>query len=215
MAFWLGILAGGIFAWFAVKLRFYQTWALTFHIIISIYLAIYLRPAIVNNPAIGDTPYSSVLTLLVIAAASFLILHSVSYVFLTGQFDIRLHKIFDTLGAGILGFLAGFLIWTFLSLLIYITPAYQNSLIQDIGFTSGFQQTSVSYISRFCDLVNAVVSSQDNKYSAEHTINQLLKDAARKNRPERIKLEEKPEAEPNEPEPTIEEKLGAPPEIDI
>ena len=215
MAFWLGILVGGIFAWSAVKLRFYQTWALTFHIIISIYLAIYLRPAIVNNPAIGDTPYSSVLTLLVIAAASFLILHSVSYVFLTGQFGIRFPRIFDTLGTGILGFLAGFLIWSFLSLLIYITPASQNSLMKDIGFTSEFQQTSVSYISRFCNLVNSVVSSQDNKYSAERTINQLLKDAAQKKRPERIKLEEKPEAEPNEPEPTIEEKLGAPPEIDI
>ena len=215
MAFWLGILVGGIFAWFAIKLRFYQTWALTFHIIISIYLAIYLRPAIVNIPAIGDNLYSSVLALLVIAAASFLILHSVSYIFLTGQFDIRFPKIFDTLGTGILGFLTGFLIWSFFSLLIYITPAPQNSLMKDIGFTSEFQQISISYISRFCNLVNAVVSSQDNKYSAEHIINQLLKDTALKKRPEKTRPEEPTTAEPNEPEPTIEEKLGAPPEIDI
>lgn len=215
MMFWAGILVGGAFAWLAVKMRFYQTWTLTFNVIISIYLAIYLRPAIVNIPAVGNTPHGNVLTLLAIALASFLVLHGISYIFLTGQFNIQFPKIFDTLGTGILGFLAGFLIWSFLSLLIYITPASQNSLLTEIGFTSDFQQTSISYISRFCNLVNAVVSSQNNKYSTEHTIEQLLKEAVPKKPAEKTKPEKPTEAEPNEPEISIEEKLGAPPEADI
>lgn len=213
MAFWIGILAGGIFAWFAIKMRLYQTWALTFNIIISIYLAIYLRPTITSIPSVGNDPSSSVLTLLTIALGSFAILQGISYIFLTGQFNVSFPKVFDTLGTGILGFLTGFLVWSFLSLLIYITPASRNSILKEIGFTGEFKQTSISYVSSFCDLVNAVVSSQDNKHSAEYTIDQLLKNTAHRKQVEKVEPE-KP-AEPNEPEPSIEEKLGPPPEIDI
>jgi hypothetical protein len=194
MAFWIGILVGIAFAAFAIKLRFYQSWALVFNIIISIYLAIYLRPAIVNIPAVGDTPYSNVLTMAAVAAASFLTLHGLSYTFLMGQFSISFPKVFDTLGAGLLGFLAGFLVWSFLALLIYIMPASQNTFVKGIGFTDQFQQTSVSYISRFCNLINAVVSSKNNKASAEQTLSELLKDTE-------SKAQEKPPTPPKPVEP--------------
>ncbi len=216
MVFWIGILVGGTFAWFAIKLGFYQTWALVFNIIISIYLAVYLQPIIANIPAVGNTPYSNALAMAVIALASFLILHGISYTFLTGQFNVSFPKVFDTLGAGLLGFLAGFLVWSFLILLIYITPASQDSFVKGIGFTNEFQQTSVSYISRFCSLVNAVVSAQDDKDSAEQTIHKLLKGAAPKAQAKQAEPEEAVEpAEPNEPETSIEEQLGPPPEIDL
>ena len=215
MVFWIGILVGATFAWFAIKLGFYQTWALVFNIIISIYLAVYLQPIIANIPAVGDTPYSNVLTMAAIALASFLILHGISYTFLTGQFNVSFPKAFDTLGTGLLGFLAGFLVWSFLSLLIYITPASQNTFVKGI-FTDKFQQTSVSYTSRFCNLVNAVASSQDNGYSAEQAISKLLKGAKSKAQAKQAEPEEPVEpAEPNEVETSIEEQLGPPPEIDL
>lgn len=215
MAFWIGILAGGIFAWYAIKLRFYQTWALMFNIIISIYLAIYLQSIIANIPSVGHSYYSSVLILLAVASASFLIMHGISYTFVTGQFNISFPKVFDTIGTGILGFLTGFLLWSFLCLLIYMTPASQNSILRETGFSNEHQQTSISYISRFCNLVNTVVSSHDNKYSAEHTIEQIIKDSAPK-KPIKVIVPEKPvkQDEPNEPETTIEEELGPPPDID-
>jgi len=154
--------------------------------------------------------------MVVIALASFLILQGISYTFLTGQFNVSFPKVFDTLGAGFLGFLAGFLVWSFLSLLIYITPASQNTFVKGIGFTNEFQQTSVSYVSRFCSLVNAVVSAQDNEDSAEQTIHKLLKGTAPKAQAKQAEPEEPVEpAEPNEPETSIEEQLGPPPEIDI
>jgi len=197
MMFWIGILIGGTFAWFAIKLRFYQTWTLAFNIIISIYLSLYLRPVIVNIPAVGDTPYSNALAMAAIALASFLILHGISYTFFTGQFNVSFPKIFDAVVTGLLGFLAGFLVWSFLCLLIYITPVSQNTFVKDIGFTDQFQQTSILYLSRFCNLVNAVVSSQDNEQSAEQTINKLLKGPEPKKA--RGKTPEKPTgpAEPN------------------
>jgi len=216
MVFWIGILVGGAFAWFAIKLRFYQTWALMFNIIISIYLAIYLRPVIANIPVVGDTPYSNVLIMVAVALASFLILHGVSYTFLTSQFNVSFPKVLDTLGTGLLGFLAGFLVWSFLSLLIYITPASQNTFVKGIGFTNEFQQTTVSYISRFCNLVNMVVSSQDNEHSAEQTITKLLKGAGSKTQAKQAEPEKPVEpAEPNEVETGIEEQLGPPPEINL
>ncbi|MFA5239366.1 MAG: hypothetical protein WC476_06620 [Phycisphaerae bacterium] len=230
MVFWIGILVSGAFAWLAIKLRFYQTWVLAFNIIISIYLAIYLRPVVANIPAIGDTPYSNILTLAVVALAVFLILHSVSYIFLTGQFNVPFPKIFDTLGSGILGFSIGFLVWCFLTLLIFITPASQNTMVKSIGFTDQFQQTGVSYIAGFCDLVNVIVS-YDDKVSTEQTINELLKDdelQVQTKTPEPTKTSEKPKkpapvtpAKPAEPSdagtgiPEQNEPPGPPPEQDI
>jgi hypothetical protein len=185
----MGILVGGIFAWLAVKLGFYQTWALVFNIIISIYLSLYLLPAIANISAVGDTPYSNALSILIIAVVSFLIFQGISYTFLTGQFNISFPRVFDTLGSGLLGFLAGYLVWSFLSLLIYITPVSQNTFVKDSGFKDEFQQTSVAYISRFCNLVNVIVS-QDKEISVEQIISGLLKGGASQ---EQEKALEKPE----------------------
>lgn len=218
MAFWIGILFSGAFAWLAIKLRLYQTWALAFNIIISIYLAIYLQPIIGNISAFGDdTPYSNALTMIVIASVSFLILQGISYIFLTGQFNVSFPKVVDSIGAGLMGFLAGFLVWSFLSLLLYITPASQNTILKGIGFTDKFQLTSMSYISRFCNLVNAAVSSQHDESSTEQTIRKLLKNSELK---ARKKTKEKPRpaesAKPKERTSTLSDQneIGPPPEIE-
>ena len=199
MAFWIGILVGGAFAWFAIKRGFYETWTLVFNIVIAIYLAVFLGPVIANIvPAVRDTAYNNALTMLATAIGSFLILHGISYTFLTGQFSIPFPKIFDTVGTGFLGFLAGFLVWSFVSLVICITPISQNSFVKEIGFGSQFQQTNVGYISWWCNLVNKVVASQDKKYTTEQVINGLLKSAE-------PGVQRKP-AEPNDVETGISEE---------
>ncbi len=195
MVFWIGILVGGAFAWFTIKRGFYETWALVFNIVISIYLAVFLGPVIADVvPSAGDTLYGNALCMLATAIGSFLILHGISYTFLTGQFSISFPKVFDTLGTGFLGFLAGFLIWSFVGLVICITPISQNSFVKEIGFSGQFQQTSVSYISRFCNLVNAVVSSQDNERTTQQALSGLLKNAE-----SRVQGKTAERAEPNEP----------------
>jgi len=218
MVFWIGILVAGTFAWSAIKLGFYETWALVFNIIISIYLAIFLRPIIVNIPVVGDTPYSNALSMLAVALASFLILHGISYTFLTGQFNVSFPKVFNTLGTGFLGFLAGFLVWSFLSLLIYMTPASQNTFIKGFGFTDQYRQASISCISRFCNLVNVVASSEDNELSAEQTIEKLLnstKSKVRGKTPEKSKPV-KPAKKPEDVKTgTTDQNQPPPPEIDI
>lgn len=175
MVFWIGILAGGIFAWFAVKTGFYEMWAMLFNIVISIYLAVFLTPVIVNIiPAAGETSYGNALTLATAAIGTFLILQGITYVFFTSQFSVSFPRTFDTLGAGVLGFLAGFLVWSFAALLISVTPVSQNTFVKDIGFGNRIKQTNVPYISWWCNLVNSIVSAPDNEITSEQVINQLL-----------------------------------------
>lgn len=41
MAFWIGLLVAIIFAAMAIKVGLYETWAMLFNIIISVYLAVF------------------------------------------------------------------------------------------------------------------------------------------------------------------------------
>jgi hypothetical protein len=174
MVFWMGILVSGLFACFAIKKGFYETWALGFNIIISIYVAVSLSQVVADIVPIGDVAYSKTLTVLATAVVCFLILNSISYTFITGQFRILFPKIFDVVGAGLFGFLAGFLIWSFASLLFMTTPIAENAFVKDIGFDAKVQQTNISYISWWCSTVNKIVSSQDGKQTTQQTINWLL-----------------------------------------
>ena len=102
-----------------------------FNILISVYLAIFLGPAIVDMfPAAGGSAFSNALAMASTGVGAFLILHCISYTFITGQFTVSLPRILDSLGAALLGFLAGFLVWSFASLLICTSPISQNAFIE-------------------------------------------------------------------------------------
>ncbi|MHC4323583.1 MAG: hypothetical protein ACYSUX_04845 [Planctomycetota bacterium] len=76
-----GILAGGLCIWFAVRIGFYETWAMLFNIVISIYLALFLARPIVNFLPEGTSniPCRDAITLAILAVGSFLILHNLPY----------------------------------------------------------------------------------------------------------------------------------------
>ncbi len=175
MIFWACILGGGFFVWLAVRIGFYESLALIFNIVISIYTAIFLTPVIIETfPAAGDMPCCHALALSFTAIGTFLILYGITYIFLTGQFKVSFPKIFDIIFAGIVGFFAGTLVLSFITLIITTTPISQNRFAQKIGFNRQSQQSNISYICRWSNLVNSVVSSQENHLTSEQTINQLL-----------------------------------------
>lgn len=175
MVFWMSILVGGVFIWLAVRIGFFEMWTMLFNIVISIYVAIFLTPVLVKVvPAAGDTAYGIALTLAVTAVGMFLILFAISYIFITGQFSVAFPKVFDILFAGILGFLAGALIFSFLALIVTATPISQNPVMSKIGFNTQSQRSNIEYISRWCDLIDLAVSSPDRNTTAEDTINNLL-----------------------------------------
>jgi glucan phosphoethanolaminetransferase (alkaline phosphatase superfamily) len=173
--FWITILGGAIFTWLAIKIGFYEIWALLFNILISVYLAIYLTPIVTDIlPATLDTNYGTTLTIIALAAAVFLILYGITYVLFTGQFEVPFPKIFDILFAGFLGFLTGFLVLSFIVLLICITPISQNKLLNEMGFNRETQQANISYLCWWCDKVNWFAASKDNKITGQQAIDKLL-----------------------------------------
>ncbi len=199
MIFWAGILVGVCFAYFTSKMGLYQTWAMVFNIVISIYLAIFLTPVIIDAiPAATDTAYGYALVLTAIAIGTLVVLQGITYTLFTGQFSVTFPRVFNTVGGGILGFLAGFLIWSFLALVVLTTPVSANSVAQTIGFSSKIEQTNVPYISWWCNLVNIVAASEDNKRAPQEFINNLLAGAEKKKADKGIRQgEPKKPAEPN------------------
>ncbi|MHC4397981.1 MAG: CvpA family protein [Planctomycetota bacterium] len=135
MVFWIGILFGCLFVWLAVKKGFYETWILLFNIIIAVHLAVFLGPVIAKIvPVARESAYNNALCMMIPGVGSFLILYFISSTLFTGQFSVPFTKTFDTCAAGFFGFLAGLLVWCFLSLLICITPISQNT--KDSNVTS-------------------------------------------------------------------------------
>ncbi|MCK4751864.1 MAG: hypothetical protein KAS75_00355 [Planctomycetes bacterium] len=191
MAFWLGILVAAAFAWSAIKIGFYETWAMLFNIVIAVYLAVFIGPAVANIPAAANTPFGNIIAIAATAILAFAILQSISYLFITGHVTVPFPKIFDILGAAFLGFLAGFLVWSFASLLIFLTPISQNTFIKDIGFGDQFSQANIPYISWWCDLVNNVVAFEDNQYTTQRIIDGLVKSVEKTRTPKRIKKQPK------------------------
>ena len=178
MVFWIGILIGCLFAWLSVKMGFYETWVLLFNIVIAVFLAVFLGPVIANIvPVARESAYNNALCMIIPAVGAFLILHGISYTLFTGQYSVPFPKVIDTLIAGFFGFLTGFLVWTFLSLLICISPISQNTFVSDLNFTDGFKQTGAPYVAWWCDIVNSMVASEDSDVTSKQVINALLKNA--------------------------------------
>lgn len=162
MIFWIAILAGALFAWVAVRIGFYETWALLFNIIISVYVSIFLAPTVaqfVSSP--GEGSWSTALSMFVLAGGCFAILHGLSYVFLTGQFSVKFPALFDVVFSGILGFVAGFLILSFAALALATTPLSENKLVSTLGLGRNGQQANIAGIARCCDLIHSVAGFAD------------------------------------------------------
>lgn len=166
-----GILAGGFCVWLAVKIGFYETWATLFNIVIAIYIALFLARPVVNylpEDAV-NIPCRLALTLTILAVGTFLIQHGITYILFTSQFKVTFPKIFDILFAGLLGFFGGFLLLSFVALIIFLTP---------FGAYTGVNDTSVEYnISSaywLFDAIHSIVSPPDNEITTEKVIEQLL-----------------------------------------
>jgi len=179
MVFWIAILIGVLFAWLAVRLGFYETWILCFNIIVSIYAAIFLAPHVVDfAPGSGQAAaYCTALSLIVLAGGCFAILQGLSYVFLTGQFKIPFPKLFDLVFAGLLGFVAGFLILSFVALMVTTTPLAEHEIVNTIGFSRESQNPNIACITRCCNLVH-FFAAPDSVHTPQKAVDLLLTDSS-------------------------------------
>jgi len=203
MVFWIAILVGAIFLWLALRLGFYETWIMLFNLVISIYMALFLKPVITEYlPPMGDSRYYCALTIVATAIACFLIFQGLAFVFFTSQFTITFPKIFEVLGSGLLGFLAGFLVCSFIALNIALTPLPEITLVRDLGFDLQSQQDNVSYLCWWSDLVHKTVAHKDNQCTTKQLIDEITEET-KKDKPKPAKPTPKaPPEEPSTPERT-------------
>jgi uncharacterized membrane protein required for colicin V production len=181
MIFWIGIAVGGAFVVWGIKKGFYETWVTLFNTIIAIYLAIFLRPTVAMLvPAAGDTPYSSMLIMLAIWVASFAILSGLSFIFFTSQFDVPFPRVLDYIGSGVIGFFNGLLVWSFVCILLSVTPIAQNQMLVEMGFGANFKQSNTANIIFWADKVNNLVSVKSDFLSTEQAIADLMKTVEKK-----------------------------------
>jgi len=190
MVFWIGIFVAVIFAYSAIKLGFYHAWTMLFNFVIAVYVALRISPMIEEflPAAMGSGQYSKTMALLATGLVTFLILHGIAYTLLIGQFEVTFPRIVNTLGSGILGFLAGFLIWSFVTLLVCTTPFCQQQYVKELGFeTKTFQEAKMqSCLVNVCNFMDKLVASGDGPVNAEQAINDLLIKPA-KNTPAKAK----------------------------
>lgn len=175
MVFWAAILVGGVFVWLAVRLGFFETWGLLFNIVVAIYVAIFLAPTVAAcAPSVGKiSTYCMPLSMVALAGACFAILHGISYVFLTGPFNVSLPGIFDILLAGGLGFLTGFLILSFAALVVTATPLAEHEWMGTMGLTPESQKSNIACIAWCCDKVHSFVGDDTDGSPTEAAINKL------------------------------------------
>ena len=166
-----GILVGGLCVWYAIKIGFYETWAMLFNIVIAIYLALFLARPIVNflPEETGNIPCCEALVLLIVAAGSFLILHGITYILFTSQFQVPFPKIFDILFAGLLGFFGGFLALSFAALIIFLTPFGKYAAINKESVKNNMESAYWLF-----DGIHSIVSWSQNELETNDVIEQLL-----------------------------------------
>lgn len=195
MVFWIAILAGVLFAWLAVRVGFYETWALLFNVIVSIYVSIYLTPLLAKlAPA---SPYGVAFSMIVLAGGCFALLHGLSYVFLTGQFSVEFPRFFEILLGGALGFAGGFLILSFVALVVTVTPLARHRLVSSLGLNPQSQGANFSGLTWCCDRVHAVAGFGTDDSATREAIERLL-EAAQQMAPATPSEED----DPNTPEAT-------------
>jgi len=199
---------GLVFAVIAARYGFYPMWAVLVNIVIAVYLAVMLTPMAVNiilGQNISAYSYAGFLGL--IAVVVFVVLETIAVTFLTGTFDVTLPKIFNNIGAGLLGFLAGVILWGLVCFILLITPGPKQYLTGKLNMTNDLQRMSQMSVYRVCNLVNAL-SRQSNTGSVQEAIKILLSKTEKKKRIHKPRKTAEPNgiAEPNqiaEPNKTI------------
>ncbi len=173
MLIWAGILAGGLFTWYAIKIGFYEMWALLFNIVMAVYIALFLAQPVMDflPEEASSIRCCEALTLIVLATGAFLILHGITYILFTSQFKVTFPEIFDILFSGFLGFFAGFLLLSFAAIIIAFTPFGKY-----VGITKETVKNNMTYSCSYhlFDGINWFVSPPEKNIKSQDFIEQFI-----------------------------------------
>lgn len=215
MIFWSGIFVAVMLSAGCAKRGIYETWALAFNGIMSIYIGLFAEPfASATVPSASETPLGDMLIVAALAGGAFIVLNGISLAFATGHFSVPFPKVLDISIAGLLGFATGFVLWNFGVFVVCNTPVFPKDLAAKISYDSRVGDFNVKVFSIPCDAVNMIVSADDN-FTTRQAVDTLLGKVEKKKEikqsPQIIKPHET--SEPNKPE-QKREMIGPPPELE-
>jgi hypothetical protein len=165
MVFWIGILAAILIAWVGVKAGFFSTWTTFFNLLLAVYISVVLREIIIENVSgLEANPYNNALVILFTAAGAFAILYGISYGLVLAKYNCKFHTVIETLGSGIVGFLAGLLLWCFVVYLFSITPLAERDLVQNADIIKG--PAPAENLAGWCRTVHSLIGIDPDGQSA-------------------------------------------------
>ncbi|MFC1765798.1 hypothetical protein ACFL6U_27445 [Planctomycetota bacterium] len=171
MAFWLTLVVSIVTAFMAVKIGFFEIFAAFCNALIAIYLALFLTPAaIALAPDAANIPGGIPLMTLALALAIFLFLYALCFFLITGQFSVPFPQFFDVLCAGGLGFILGFLVVSFLAVLLISPPTpYLSNTVSEIPIDS-----NTRFVCWWCDRVHRFVGTLDSPQPTREAIARIV-----------------------------------------
>jgi hypothetical protein len=129
----LAILIGVVFIYVGLKKKFFVMWAMLFNLLVSFFLSVMLVHLISKiTPEIGNNAYFLALLLLVLAALFYAILHIITKFYIIGSNAIELPILFDKIGAGLLGFVFGFLTCSFVLFAVGVMPIAKHEFMTNV-----------------------------------------------------------------------------------
>jgi len=134
MWFWLTVLVGLLFTAVGIKIGFFEICAAFFNSLTAIFVALFLTPFLLQIvPQAADFPAGVIFTTLAVGVGVFVLLFTLCYFLITGQFTVPFPKVFDAMVAGGLGFAMGVLLVSFLLVLLSGTsiPVLCNLTVED------------------------------------------------------------------------------------
>jgi len=153
----LAVVVGVAFAVIGVRKGFFGMWLVLFNILISIYLGVMLSPTLVAfRPDMEQQRYYLSAFTATTSFMLFVVLQTIVSGFFSDLTECFCPKLFDTVGAAILGFLGGFCVFSFVFFIVCIMPFSKTPLVKGVFGDGVSTPTGVKGVVKACDFVSAV-----------------------------------------------------------
>ena len=152
----LAILVGVVFAVIGIRKGFFGMWLVLFNILISIYVGVMLSPTLVAiRPDMEQAHYYLAAFIAVTSVLIFVVLETIAISFFGEVGECFCPKIFDTAGAGALGFLAGFCVLSFVYFIACIMPFSKEPFMKGVCGDGVSAPSGVKPVMKACDFVSS------------------------------------------------------------
>lgn len=157
MLYCIAILIGLLMAVFGAKKGFYTMWATVFNILVSIYLGVMLTPFVIGLITKKEvSTYYCAASIAGLALIVFVILQCVLIFIFLQKYKILFPNIMDTYGAGILGFISGYLICAFVIFVISLMPLNRNTFEARFLNSDALLKVGGPPVIKVCDFIGEV-----------------------------------------------------------